>query len=313
MPVYIKGHYRLGGRAMTGKGMFDALDPNQNGALDLNNNGWLYDDPNKNYQIAIDAHRNFNPNNTGIHPPRTGQGIWDWADPNRNGVANAFDPNRNGVANAFDPNRNGVANAFDPYKNGVANAFDPNKNGITTGINNFATKTLPSALIHYALPAAAEFVGSKFGVGNEARKLGEMGATELGNVTGLGLCYSKNAVMPEVNFPEGSEARAIVIHYFKIINPEDTPANEIELDRILNEGLTFDKYTKFIKRGYRIEEDPNRFTRTTTRAKTGLEKMGEKMGDKMGNFLAGKGLKRLKKGSPEAKAFMKSLRDRKRK
>ena len=102
-------------------------------------------------------------------PSMRGKGFFDFLDPNKNGVANAFDPNKNGVANAFDPNKNGVAKYAD-----------------NIGATNFVTKTLPSALIHNALPIAAEMIGSKFGVGNEARQLGEQGATELGNVSGMG-------------------------------------------------------------------------------------------------------------------------------
>jgi hypothetical protein len=95
------------------------------------------------------------------------------------------------IAKAFDPKRNGVARAFDP----VAKAFDPNRNGIKrgvekiikdTGAEKFITKTLPSTLIKEGIPAVAEFVGSKFGVGKQARQLGEMGAKEVSKVSGMG-------------------------------------------------------------------------------------------------------------------------------
>jgi hypothetical protein len=111
-----------------------------------------------------------------------GEGFFD-------SIAKAFDPNRNGVARAFQPKN--IAKAFDP----VAKAFDPNRNGIKkgvekiikdTGAEKFITKTLPSTLIHQGIPAVAEFVGSKFGVGKQARALGEKGASELGKVSGMG-------------------------------------------------------------------------------------------------------------------------------
>ena len=114
-----------------------------------------------------------------------GTGFFDFLDPNKNGVAKAFDPNRNGIAKAFDPNRNGVAKAFDPNRNGIKSGIE--KVIRDTGAEKFVTKTLPSTLIHNVLPGAAEFVGSKFGVGKQARQLGEMGANELGKVSGLGL------------------------------------------------------------------------------------------------------------------------------
>ena len=75
-----------------------------------------------------------------------GSGMWDWADPNKNGIANAFSP--------------------------VGDVFK---------------KTIPSFLIHQGLPAVGEFAGSKLGFGQQGRDLANMGANELGNVTGLGL------------------------------------------------------------------------------------------------------------------------------
>lgn len=102
-----------------------------------------------------------------------GEGFFDFLDPNKNGVARAFDPNRNGIAKTLDPNRNGIRSGIEKFVK-------------DKGIDKFVTKTLPSALIHKALPAAAEFVGSKFGVGKQARQLGEMGAKELGKVSGMG-------------------------------------------------------------------------------------------------------------------------------
>jgi hypothetical protein len=109
---------------------------------------------------------------------RKGDGIFDFLDPNKNGLARAFKPQN-------------IAKAFDP----VAKTFDPNRNGITKkitkfvkdkGIDKFVTKTLPSTLIKEGIPAVAEFVGSKFGVGKQARALGEMGAKEVSKVSGMG-------------------------------------------------------------------------------------------------------------------------------
>jgi hypothetical protein len=93
------------------------------------------------------------------------------------------------VAKAFQPKN--IAKAFDP----VAKAFDPNRNGIKkgvekiikdTGAEKFVTKTLPSTLIHQGIPAVAGFLGSKIGLGEQAKQLGKMGANELGKVTGMG-------------------------------------------------------------------------------------------------------------------------------
>jgi len=91
-----------------------------------------------------------------------------------------------GIFDFLDPKKNGVARAFRP-KN-IAKAFEPvTKFADKTGITKFVTKTLPKTLIEKGVPMAAEFVGSKFGVGKQARALGERGAKELKKVSGLGL------------------------------------------------------------------------------------------------------------------------------
>jgi hypothetical protein len=107
----------------------------------------------------------------------SGDGLFDFLDPNKNGLTSK-------LSKAFDPNKNGVTS-------GLSKAFDPNKNGVTKfvkdkGIDKFVTKTLPSTLIHQGIPAVAGFLGSKVGLGEQAKKLGDMGANELGKVTGMG-------------------------------------------------------------------------------------------------------------------------------
>lgn len=139
-----------------------------------------------------------------------GEGMWDWLDPNKNGVAKAFDPNQNGVAKAFDPNQNGVAKAF-------SNAFDPQKNNVAATVNQALGtvadafkpggsaedfgKKIASALIHQGIPqataaicgalaeaafpeggAAAGFLGSQAG-----KALGNAIADKVGQSTGYGL------------------------------------------------------------------------------------------------------------------------------
>ena len=93
-----------------------------------------------------------------------GEGMWDWADPKKNGLERAFRPKN-------------IAKAFEPVT----------KFADRTGVTKFVTKTLPKTLIEKGVPMAAEFVGSKFGVGKQARALGERGAKELKKVSGLGL------------------------------------------------------------------------------------------------------------------------------
>lgn len=102
-----------------------------------------------------------------------GEGVFD-------DIRNAFKPKN--IAKAFQP----VERAFRP-KN-IAKAFEPVKKfADKTGVSKFITKTLPKTLIEKGVPMAAEFVGSKFGVGKQARAFGEQGAKELKKVSGLGL------------------------------------------------------------------------------------------------------------------------------
>lgn len=56
-----------------------------------------------------------------LHGMLEGGAWWDFLDPNKNGVANAFDPNKNGVANVFDPNKNGVNDLGRKIKNEFVN------------------------------------------------------------------------------------------------------------------------------------------------------------------------------------------------
>jgi len=48
------------------------------------------------------------------HHYQNGKGMWDWADPKKNGVEKAFDPNQNGISKAFDPKQNGIDKLFVP-------------------------------------------------------------------------------------------------------------------------------------------------------------------------------------------------------
>ena len=89
-----------------------------------------------------------------------GTGMWDWADPNKNGLnasiaktAAALDPNQNGVAAALDPNKNGVAAAFDPAQNGVNDLGDKIKNELVNPDSDFRSQIAPGLLEDVAGPA----------------------------------------------------------------------------------------------------------------------------------------------------------------
>jgi hypothetical protein len=151
-------------------------------------------------------------------------------------IRNALDPNRNGVAKAFDPNQNGIAKAFDPNQNGIAREVNRQKreaedkvNQFTNSVNQsfqsggdankFFTRRLPSALIHQGIPLVAGTLGgiaaealvpeggpvSGF-VGNQiGKRLGTIGADELGRATGYGFSpISKTLQIPQGS-PQGNK------------------------------------------------------------------------------------------------------------
>ncbi len=107
----------------------------------------------------------------------TGEGIFDFLDPKKNGVAKAFDPKQNGVADAFKPG-------------GSAEQFG---------------KQIASTLIHQGIPVVAGTLGGIAGtalapesgpLGGMAgsvigSKLGAMGADRLGRAVGYGMPCGK--------------------------------------------------------------------------------------------------------------------------
>ena len=66
-----------------------------------------------------------------------GSGIWDWADPNKNGVARAFDPKQNGVTA-------GAEKAVDTLRNNIRPIIHT---GISSGISALTGIPLSGAVI----------------------------------------------------------------------------------------------------------------------------------------------------------------------
>ena len=100
-----------------------------------------------------------NPNGGGVnhhhHYHMGGQGMWDWADPKKNGVARAFDPNQNGVAKAFQPVTTAIQSVPKPQDLGNKIRDEMEKRGIN---NKGALKGLKTAG-HYAIPALTSSLG----------------------------------------------------------------------------------------------------------------------------------------------------------
>ena len=148
----------------------------------------------------------------------------------------------------------GFFDFLDPNKNGVANAFRP--------IENTVTKTIPSFLIHQALPTVGEFAGSKLGLGKQGRELATMGANELGNVSGLGLCDNFGLCQNRVEvagtrpFRKGTVRFNTLKYYFKIIYPDwNTEKRRNELQALVHQGMSNIDFDDFKKKGQKIYDD----------------------------------------------------------
>jgi hypothetical protein len=80
---------------------------------------------------------------SGRGPSTSGGGMWDWADPNKNGLnasiahtRDVLDPQKNGVAQAFDPEKNGVKVAMDDAGAKIKNEFDNPDSFLNTKVKN---------------------------------------------------------------------------------------------------------------------------------------------------------------------------------
>ena len=66
--------------------------------------------------------------------------MWDWLDPNKNGVANAFDPRQNGVGNAYNAVKNEFVNNKSKLRREILNEFVNNKSKLRGDILPEAAK-----------------------------------------------------------------------------------------------------------------------------------------------------------------------------
>jgi hypothetical protein len=105
-----------------------------------------------------------------------GQGMWDWADPKKNGVAKAFDPNQNGVAKAFQPITNVVQqipvkkNQFEDLGKLVRDQMEKHN------INNKGALQGLKTAGHYAIPATTSALGGIAGTTLGALTTGGLGS-----------------------------------------------------------------------------------------------------------------------------------------
>jgi hypothetical protein len=125
---------------------------------------------------------NGHPSASGIHHHHhyhlAGEGMWDWLDPKKNGVAKAFDPNQNGVAKAFEPVKQVAENTFTPQLG----------RDITSGLIHQALPAVISGLAGSATTALTGNPYAGFAVGQTAGKFaGKEAGDALGKATGYGL------------------------------------------------------------------------------------------------------------------------------
>jgi hypothetical protein len=114
-----------------------------------------------------------------------GMGMWDWADPNKNGVAKAFDPKQNGVSNAFEK-------TFTPQLG----------RDITSGLIHQALPAVVSGLAGSATTALTGNPYAGFAVG---QTLGKVAGKEAGDAVGKATGYGLGAGMRKGRFAKGSK------------------------------------------------------------------------------------------------------------
>jgi hypothetical protein len=166
------------GRELFGRGILDekfSINDVKNTGQELFGRG-LNDPPSRSYSGGGIHHHHYYIN---------GEGMFDFLDPNKNGVANAFDPNKNGIAEGA---KRTVDRVINPIVKEGRKTFTP-KLG----------RQIASTLIHKALPAVIQQVASSgttaltgnpvagFVVGNTAgRYAGQKAGDALGDATGYG-------------------------------------------------------------------------------------------------------------------------------
>jgi hypothetical protein len=105
-----------------------------------------------------------------------GGGMWDWADPRKNGVAKAFDPNQNGVAKAFQPITNVVQKIptkkeqFEDLGKRIRDEMEKRN------INNKGALQGLKTAGHYAIPATTSALGGIAGTTLGALTTGGLGS-----------------------------------------------------------------------------------------------------------------------------------------
>ena len=151
------------------------------------------------------------------HHHMNGEGMWDWIDPNKNGVANAFDPKKNGVANLYYQGVYGIkhlAGSADDLRKQVervgreklANVVNTARDQAIEASRNLG-KTFNPALGnqivgglkvagHYAIPAITGAIGSTLGelasggnpiAGFAGNQAGKMAGQQINKAIGIGI------------------------------------------------------------------------------------------------------------------------------
>jgi hypothetical protein len=129
---------------------------------------------------------------TGIHHHHhyhmSGHGMWDWADPRKNGVAKAFDPNQNGISNK-------ISNVGKTIRDKMEEK----------GFNNRGALNTLKKVGHYAIPAATGTLGGLAGSamggvmgGMAGSAAGSYAGDQINKKIGIGLHPGQG------RFPKGS-------------------------------------------------------------------------------------------------------------
>ena len=99
---------------------------------------------------------------------KKGSGMWDWADPNKNGLNKSIQNTNAAASQALDPNQNGLNASIQKTNAAAVAALDPNQNGVAAAfkmtanqVKNVASSAVAQAAESFKRGGSAEDFGKK--------------------------------------------------------------------------------------------------------------------------------------------------------
>jgi len=102
-----------------------------------------------------------------------GEGMWDWADPNKNGLNASIQRTNAAADQALNPNKNGLSASVERTNAATDQALNPNKNGFASSVKNAFQKASKASSV------ATSAIQTAFSPGGSAEQFGKRVASEL--------------------------------------------------------------------------------------------------------------------------------------